>query len=465
MEAFGIVLSLCGLMYFAYRGYSVIFLAPIFALLAATTQGLSPMPAYSELFMGKAVGFIKVYLPVFALGAIFGKVMEDSGMAKAIAEVVAEKLGQKYTVLAIVLTGAFVTYGGMNGLVAGFAVYPVASQLFKQADWPKRFIPATMFLGFGTATMDALPGTLQHINIIATSYWGTTVYAAPIIGTIGGVGILAIGIIWVKWRIAKAVALGEGYGTGHINETLLSADIKVPHWTLAILPLLTVIVLNYVFTMVYKWDPNILAPFVAMKLPLMSPSVKSIVAVWALTIAEVVAIIMAIIIGRENLVKSGLSKSMNAGAIGSLLAIMNVASEVGYGNVISALPGFQSIANSLLAINFGGSPLLSEAVTITSLAGMAGSAAGGMVIALEIMGKSWLAWATTIGLSPEVLHRIGCMAAGGMDTLPHNGGIITLLGICGLTHKQSYPDIFFMTVMKTLMALVMAIFAIVTGLV
>jgi len=465
MESLGIVLSLCGLMYFAYRGYSVIYLAPIFALLAATAQGLSPMPAYSELFMGKAVGFVKVYLPVFALGAIFGKVMEDSGNAKAIAEIVARKLGEKNIVLGIVLTGAFVTYGGMNGLVAGFAVYPVAAQLFRNANWPKRFIPATMFLGFGTATMDALPGTLQHINIIATSYWGTTIYAAPVIGTIGGIGILALGIMWLNVRIKKAVAAGEGYGTGHINESQLGDDIKIPHWGLAILPLVIVIVLNYVFTMVYKWDPNILAPFAAMKLPLMSPSVKSIVAVWALTIAEVVAIIFVLVTGRENMKKAGLAKSMNAGAIGSLLAVLNVASEVGYGNVISALPGFKAIANGLLAINFGGSPLFSEAITVTTLAGMAGSAAGGMVIALEIMGQSWLTWANTIGLSPEVLHRIGCMAAGGMDTLPHNGGIITLLGICGLTHKQSYPDIFFMTIMKTLMALVMAVFAVVTGLV
>lgn len=464
MEVFGIILSLILLMYFAYRGFSVIYLAPIFALLAAVSQGLSPLPAYTELFMGKAVGFVKVFLPVFVLGAIFGKVMEDTGMAKSIAKIIAEKFGQKYTVFALVLTGCVVTYGGMNGLVAGFAVYPIAANLFTQANWPKRFIPATLFLGFGTATMDALPGTLQHINIIATTYWGTTVYAAPFIGTLGGVTILVLGMQWLNWRIKKAVAAGEGYGTGHINEAQLKDDLELPHWTLAILPLLTVIVLNYVLTMVVKWDPNMLVPYAAMKLPLLSPNIHAILAVWALTVAEVVAIIMALIIGRKNMKKAGFAKSMNAGAIGSLLAVMNVASEVGYGNVISALPGFKAVASFLLSINFGG-PLLSEAVTVTTLAGMSGSAAGGMVIALELMSKSWLAWANSIGMSPEILHRIGAMAAGGMDTLPHNGGIITLLGICGLTHKQSYPDIFFMTIMKTSIAFLMVAVAVVTGLV
>ncbi len=465
MEVLGIIISLLCLMFFAYKGFSVIYLAPIFALMAAVSQGLSPLPAYTELFMGKAVGFVKVFLPVFVLGAMFGKVMEDTGMAKSIAKFITDKLGEKYTIIALVLTGAFVTYGGMNGLVAGFAVYPIAANLFRQANWPKRFIPATMFLGFGTATMDALPGTLQHINIIATFYWGTTVYAAPVIGTLGGVAILGIGIFWLNHRIKKAVANGEGYGTGHINETEIGEDVKLPNFFLSILPLFIVIGLNFVLTVLVKWDPTMLDPYIAMKLPLVTTKISSILAVWALTTAEVVAIIVAMAIGWNNIKKTGISKALNAGAIGSLLAVLNVASEVGYGNVIATLPGFKSVATFLLGLSFGGSPLMSEAVTITTLAGMSGSAAGGMVISLELMGKQWLAMAQQTGLSPEILHRIGCMAAGGMDTLPHNGGIITLLAICGLTHKQSYPDIFFMTIMKTGIAFVMMGVAVVTGLV
>ncbi|HWQ60895.1 MAG TPA: GntP family permease, partial [Negativicutes bacterium] len=157
-------------------------------------------------------------------------------------------------------------------------------------------------------------------------------------------------------------------------------------------------------------------------------------------------------------------KALNAGTIGSLLAIMNTASEVGYGNVIASLPGFKAIAQTLLGIQIGGTPLMSEAITVNVLSGITGSASGGLSIALDLMAKDWLAWANTIGLSPEILHRVGAMAAGGLDTLPHNGGVITLLAVCGLTHKQSYPDIFFVTVMKTCMAFAVIAFYTLTGL-
>jgi H+/gluconate symporter-like permease len=142
---------------------------------------------------------------------------------------------------------------------------------------------------------------------------------------------------------------------------------------------------------------------------------------------------------------------------------MNTASEVGYGNVIAALPGFKSISAFLLGIKFGVTPLWSEAVSVTTLAGITGSASGGMSIALDLMSKNWLAWANSVGLSPDVLHRVASMASGGCDTFPHNGAVITLLAVCGLTHKQSYPDIGMITLIKTSMAFVMVLFYSLTG--
>ena len=160
-----------------------------------------------------------------------------------------------------------------------------------------------------------------------------------------------------------------------------------------------------------------------------------------------------------------MAKALNAGAIGSLLAIMNTASEVGYGNVIASLHGFKAISDTLLGIHIGSTPLFSEAITVTTLAGVTGSASGGMSIALDLMGANWLAWANSIGLSPEMLHRVASMASGGMDTLPHNGAVITLLAVCGLTHKQSYKDIFVVTMLKTSMVFVVIILHLLTGLV
>jgi H+/gluconate symporter-like permease len=140
---------------------------------------------------------------------------------------------------------------------------------------------------------------------------------------------------------------------------------------------------------------------------------------------------------------------------------MNTASEVGFGNVIAGMPGFKTIASFLLGMKT--SPLVSEALSINILAGITGSASGGLSIALDTMGSRYLAWASQTGLDPALLHRIASMSAGGLDTLPHNGAVITLLAICGLTHRESYPDIFAVTVIKTLTVPLVILLALLTG--
>lgn len=451
MEVFGIALSLFLLIFFAYRGYSVILFAPVWALMAAAAQGLPVMPAYTELFMAKAVTYIKSFFPVFMLGAVFGKLMEDTGLAKSIAHTIIEKLGPRHAVLSTVLSCAILTYGGVSLFVVVFAVYPFAAALFKEANMPKRLIPACIILGAFTFTMDCLPGTPQIQNIIPTNFFGTSVYAAPLLGTISGSIIFVVGMFWLNYRVKSALVKGEGYGDHKVNEPEAQADMSYPSWQVSVLPLLTVLVVNYVGNTI-AWNPDLLKPFIDMKVPLMVPAVKNVVSIWSLIIGLVCGIILAIALGVKRMPPGGLAKALNAGTIGSLLAIMNTASEVGYGNVIASLPGFKTIADAMLSIHIGNSPLVSEAITVTSIAGITGSASGGMAIALDLMAANWLAWANQIGMSPEVLHRIASMASGGLDTLPHNGAVITLLAVCGLTHKESYPDIFAMTIIKTTMA-------------
>ena len=463
MEVLGIILSLFLLMFFAYRGFSVILFAPIFALLAASMSGLSIMPSYTELFMAKAVTYVKSFFPVFMLGAVFGKVMEDTGLAKGIAHAIIKGLGKERAILSVVLSGAALTYGGVSLFVVVFAVYPFAAALFKEADIPKRLIPGTVALGAFTFTMDSFPGTPQIQNIIPTNFFGTNIYAAPIMGLIGGLGIFACGMFYLESRRKAALAAGEGYGIHTLNEPEVREGIQYPAWYVAVLPLVTVLVVNYIATSMFTWDPNLLAPFVAMKLPLTAPAVKNVISIWSLIIALVAGIVLAVALGFNRLASGGLAKALNAGAIGSLLAIMNTASEVGYGNVIAMLPGFKSISAALLGIKVGGSPLVSEAVSVTTLAGITGSASGGMSIALDLMAKDWLTWANSIGMSPEILHRVASMASGGMDTLPHNGAVITLLAVCGLTHRDSYRDIFAMTMLKTAMVFVVILLHSITG--
>mgnify|MGYP003586111294 FL=1 len=463
MEVLGILLSLFLLMFFAYRGFSVILFSPIFALLAASMSGLSLMPAYTELFMAKAVVYVKSFFPVFMLGAVFGKVMEDTGLAKGISHSIIKGLGKERAILAVVLSGAVLTYGGVSLFVVVFAVYPFASALFREANIPKRLIPGSVALGAFTFTMDSFPGTPQIQNLIPTNFFGTNAYAAPVSGILGGLAIFFIGMWYLEGRRKSALAAGEGYGNHTINESPVTEDQNLPSWQIAMLPLLTVLVINFVMTRVYVWDPNLLQAFQAMKLPLLAPAVKNVISIWALIVALVSGIVLAVALGFSRLPQGGLAKALNAGAIGSLLAIMNTASEVGYGNVIASLPGFKAISSALLGIKVGGSPLVSEAVSVTTLAGITGSASGGMSIALDLMAKDWLAWANQIGMSPEILHRVASMASGGMDTLPHNGAVITLLAVCGLTHRDSYRDIFAITCIKTAMVFAVIIFHSITG--
>ncbi|CAJ1000822.1 MULTISPECIES: GntP family permease [Bacillales] len=455
IEVLAILVSLGLLMFFAYRGYPVIVFAPIFTLLAAVLSGLALMPSYTETFMTNAANYVKSFFPVFLLGAIFGKVMEMNGAAASIAQSIVKALGSNRAILAVVLACSILTYGGVSLFVVAFAVYPFAAAIFREANIPKRLIPGAIALGAFTYTMDALPGTPQIQNIIPTNYFGTDAYAAPLVGIIGAVMVFSGGLFWLERRRKQAAAAGEGYGEGHINEPELNREQTYMNIWLAVLPLVLVLVSNYLFSRgflsVETWyDPQLLKDNYNID------KVKNVASSWALIIALSIGILAAVLINL-NQVKTKLASGLTTAAMGALLAIFNTASEVGFGNVVKTLPGFKLIQEWILGVS--SHPLVSEAVAVNVLAGITGSASGGMSIALEVMGKQYLELAQAAGISPELLHRIASMASGGMDTLPHNGAVITLLAITGLTHRQSYKDIFAITVLKTLTVFILAIAA------
>jgi H+/gluconate symporter-like permease len=432
------------LTWIAYKGYSVILFAPVCALAAALTAGHHLLPEYSELFMARAVIYVKNFFPVFLLGAVFGKVMEESGAARSVAKFIATKLGPERGIMAVVLAAAILTYGGVSLFVVAFAVYPFGNALFKEGGIPRRLLPGCIALGAFGFTMTAVPGTPQIQNIIPAKYFNTTSFAAPLFGICGAVLIFAIGTLWLEYRKKKMLAAGEGYGEED-TRAQVNLDDGVPEISpaLAALPLFAVLVLNFILTKIIgAWDVSMLAPY--KKVPLVSAAIP--VANWALIISLIVGIVLSVLFAAKQFKARGnLQAALNGGAIGSLLAIMNTASETGYGNVVSSLPGFASVRDFLLSID-PGTPLLSEALTVNVLAGITGSASGGMSIALEAMGARFLEWGQQAGVSAEMLHRVAAMSSGGFDSLPHNGAVITLLAICGMTHKKSYPDIGMATV-------------------
>ncbi len=455
--------SLALLMFVAYRGFSVILFAPIAALTAVIlTEPSAILPVYSGLFMNKMVVFIENYFPIFLLGAVFGKVIEMSGFAQSIVAAVVNIVGKKRAILSIVIVGALLTYGGVSLFVVVFALYPFSAEMFRACDIPKRLIPTTLILGGATFTMDCLPGTPAITNIIPTTFFHTTAYAAPTLGFIGAILIFGGGMIYLEWRSKTLQARGEGYGTGHINEPEHIPDEGLVNPWLAISPLFLVGILNLIFTKLLPvWYPatidvklNALAPMISVKL-------ASVLAVWSVEVALSIAILFVCITAFKT-IKAKFAAGSMAAVSGALLATMNTASEYGYGSVIAALPGFLVIRDTLSAIP---NPLLNEAVTINILAGVTGSASGGMGIALAAMADSFIAAANASGIPLEVLHRVAAMASGGMDSLPHNGAVITFMAICGLTHRQSYPDIFGLVVIKTIVAFMVIGIYYATGLV
>ncbi len=444
------LLALGGLMLMAYRGYSVIIFAPLFALLAVLlTDPAAVAPAFSGLFMDKMVGFIKNYFPVFLLGAIFGKVIELSGFSRAIVAAVIRLVGRERAILVIVLVCALLTYGGVSLFVVVFAVYPFAAEMFRQSDIPKRLMPGTIALGAFTFTMDALPGTPQIQNIIPTAFFGTTGWAAPWLGLIGALFIFVLGISYLEWRRRQARAAGEGYGTDLKNEPATPDGIDMVHPLIAIAPLVVVGVVNFIMTqMIPKWYGSTFSlELVGLAKPI-EVQVSSLIGIWSVLIALLAGILFVLVFAWKTVVTE-FSEGTKQAAGGAMLATMNTASEYGFGAIIAALPGFLLIKQGLAAIP---NPLINEAVTINLLAGITGSASGGLSIALGALADQFVASANAAGIPMEVLHRVASMASGGMDTLPHNGAVITLLAVTGLTHKQAYGGIFAMTCIKTLAA-------------
>ncbi|WP_201595139.1 GntP family permease [Psychrobacter vallis] len=460
-STFAIIITLLLLMFFAYRGYSVLILAPIMATLAVLLSGdfLSTIPAYTDVFMGSLSGFLLKFFPIFLLGALFGRLMADSGAATAIASTVVEKLGASKAILAVILVCAILTYGGVSLFVVAFAIYPIAKDLFKAADIPKRLIPAAIALGSFTFTMTALPGTPAIQNAIPIPYYNTNVFAAPILGIIGGTIMFIGGWLWLQSRAKKANAAGEGYGqhdeedVGGIGAAEKQAEVLSTHQTsfnIAMIPLILVIALNALLT--YAIFPSM--DFSGLQTQFPELNIAGSLGLWSIIISLVVACVVIIVLRIGHW--TNLQKTINRGTYDSMLPIFNTASEVGYGAVIASLAGFIIIRDSILNLT-PDNPLISEAVAMTTLAGITGSSSGGLSIALSTLGEDYLRMAVAAGIDPELMHRVAVMAAGGLDTLPHSGAVITLLAICGLTHKQSYLNVAMVTMAIPLISVVAVI--------
>lgn len=449
----GIVLSLLLLIYLAYRDVSVLVLAPLCAMVAVVFDGHLPLLAtYTQIFMGSVGQFVKDFFPIFLLGAIFGKLMEESGAAAKIADWVVQTVGVQHTILAIVLSCSILTYGGVSLFVVVFAVFPMTRSLFRQANIPRRLIPGTIALGSFTYTMTSLPGTVQIHNQIPMQFFRTNSFAAPGLGCIGGIIMFVLGMWWLNSRVAQARKMGEGFGPTVAGDDSLpsgsstTATIVLPSAWSAILPIVCAVGLNMLFSFVVipKWETAYLAEEQFGKTEL-----SRVIGNWSTILSLIGTIVVTILLHYRSVEK--LKLAISVGARLSLMPLFNTASEYGYGNTIKALAGFAVVQKFVTGIA-PGNPLISEAIAVNVLSAVTGSASGGLSIALKTFGETYYDRAIAVGIDPQLLHRVASMSCGGLDSLPHNGAVITLLLICGVTHRQGYKDIAAITILFPMVA-------------
>jgi H+/gluconate symporter-like permease len=429
LSMIGLIGGLVLLIVLTMRGMNLLVAGPLCALFVAVLSGLPLFPQLAEEgaanfvgnYMGGFASFVTAWYLMFLLGAIFGKVMEDSGAADSVSKWVVGKLGMKYAVLAIVLACAILTYGGVSLFVVAFSVYPMALSLFKQANLPRRFIPAALAFGSVTFTMTSA-GSPEIQNWIPIEYLGTSPYAGWEVSLIVALFMIVFGYWWLKRMITKAVNNGEVF-EGRANDPVVT-DKKLPNPLLALVPLLVVLIISFIFHDSLKQS--------------------------ALIVALLGGIIATYVLNRAYF--QNFWEAISDGTMGALVAIGNTAAVVGFGGVAKAVPAFQVAVDAMTSIP--GSPLIGGAIAVSVIAGMTGSASGGQAIALPLLAPHYM----DLGVNSEALHRVVSISSGALDSLPHNGYVVTTVrAICGETHQAAYGAVGALTVIVPTLGVILAI--------
>lgn len=436
--------SLALLMFLVVRGKSIFVVAPLCALLAVTLSGEDPVAKMNGAYMAGFADYVKKFYLIFALGAVFGKLMEDSGAAITVAQTVGRLLGKERACLAVVLACALLTYGGVSLFVVGFSVYPLAVQLFRGANLPRRFIPGAIAFGSITFTMTSA-GSPEIQNLIPIQYLIDEATKQPLtdaragwpVSIIVAVGMFAVGQWYLERVLRRAVADGERFEARDGDHVATQADSNRPSFLVAITPLVvTLLALNLLPFACHR-----LANFVSAT---SSPTIHAVLSKFPEdgTLSILLGVMAGVCLMRRQL--ADVWQCFGDGFINGLLAVGSTSAVVGFGSAVKDLPAFQTVVSWVTHLPFE-NPLISAAIAVAVIAGIAGSASGGQGIALPILKPIYV---DELNVAPRALHRVVSIASGSLDSLPANGYLVMLIrNICGETHARSYGPIFVTTVL------------------
>lgn len=426
MDMIIILVGLALLLVLTLKKVPVVYAAAISVIFIALFSRLPVVSTMTGDYMTGFANFVKSSWLMLLLGAILSKVMDITGAARSIASFIIGKLGVKFAIPAIVIAGGLLTYGGVSAMVSCFALYPITLAVFREADMPRKLIPATIGAGIFTwVTM--LPGNPQVQNIIPSSFLPTNAMAAPVVGVVCGVFTLALILVYLMWESNRARKNGEGFIVDEETSKVLAktdemeANGKLPNVVLAILPIVCVaVVLN-----VLKQD---------------------------ISVALLSGIVLCCILFFKNI--TGVQKLLTDAVSSAAVTTINASAIVAIGSVVKAAPGFNQIVNGILNFSTsGGNPLIIFGIATTLLCGLNASGMGGLSTTLSVLAEPFMA----MGVNPAIMHRIGVIASVGLDSLPHSGGIVAVLAISGVSYKEGYKYLFVVTVVITLFALALAL--------
>ena len=425
LSVVGILLAFGVLVFAAYKKISMFLAAVIAASLVALFSGLpvaASMVGAEGPFLIGMKDFVGSWLVIFAMGALLGALYDKSGATWRISSTLINKAGTQWTLLIYVLVGALLVYGGIQVTVMIFVLLPFAKILFPKAGIPWYLFPGITGLAIATFAMGQMPGSLQMQNIIPSQILGTSLTAAPVEGVLATLFMVVFGVGYLSWEAKKgrdtpeaAIELYQVQG-GTLDEAELEG--RAPGFWVSLIPMVVAFVL-------------INGVKVELLYGLGAGCVLSVLMFWKS-------------LGGLTGIRDVVSEGFNNGIFPCII----IASVVGVGKVISATDVFALIQGNIINLPLPG--LLKVAAITTIIAGITGSASGGLTIALELFGETFMSW----GYTPEIIHRVASIACGGLDTLPWNGTVVMLFALSGVSYKKGYKHVAVETVILPLLSLI-----------